>query len=47
MHWGTWVLTLEPVTEPPKLLAQEVKKAGLEEDVFTVCGLGETVVVPQ
>jgi N-acyl-phosphatidylethanolamine-hydrolysing phospholipase D len=47
MHWGTWVLTVEPVMEPPTLLAQEVKKAGLKEDAFTVCGLGETVVAPQ
>ena len=41
----TWVLTLEPVMEPPFLLAQEAKKAGLADDVFTVCGLGETVII--
>ena len=29
------------------LLAQEAKKAGLADDAFTVCGLGETVVVLQ
>ncbi|KIM24485.1 hypothetical protein M408DRAFT_331734 [Serendipita vermifera MAFF 305830] len=46
MHWGTWVLTIEPVMEPPNLLVEEVKKAGLHEDAFTVCGLGETVVIP-
>ena len=32
--------------EPPRLLAEEVKKAGLKADAFTVCGLGETIVVP-
>ncbi|KAG8820213.1 hypothetical protein FRC17_010220 [Serendipita sp. 399] len=45
MHWGTWVLTVEPIMEPPQLLAQEAKKAGLAEDAFNICGLGETVVV--
>ncbi|KIM22577.1 hypothetical protein M408DRAFT_78885 [Serendipita vermifera MAFF 305830] len=45
MHWGTWVLTFEPVLEPPALIAQELKKAGLSEDVFTACGLGETVII--
>ncbi|CAG8563925.1 16840_t:CDS:2, partial [Acaulospora colombiana] len=42
MHWGTWTLTLEPILEPPELLASEAKKAGLADDAFTVCGLGET-----
>ncbi|KAG8764581.1 hypothetical protein FRC19_004307 [Serendipita sp. 401] len=46
MHWGTWVLTVEPIMEPPQLLAQEAKKAGLAEDAFNICGLGETVTVP-
>jgi N-acyl-phosphatidylethanolamine-hydrolysing phospholipase D len=31
--------------EPPRKLKEEVKKAGLAEDAFTVCGLGETVAV--
>lgn len=44
MHWGTWILTLEPILEPPELLASEAKKAGLADDAFTVCGLGETVI---
>ncbi|KAG9048206.1 hypothetical protein FS842_000451 [Serendipita sp. 407] len=42
----TWVLTVEPIMEPPQLLAQEAKKAGLAEDAFNICGLGETVTVP-
>lgn len=41
----TWILTLEPVLEPPRVLAEEAKKAGLADDAFTVCGLGETVIV--
>lgn len=45
MHWGYVLAFVEPIMEPPKLLAEEAKKAGLSEDAFTVCGLGETVVV--
>ncbi|OCB90014.1 Metallo-hydrolase/oxidoreductase [Sanghuangporus baumii] len=42
MHWGTWALTSEEVTEPPRKLAEERKKAGIPEDDFDVCKLGET-----
>lgn len=42
MHWGTWTLTIEPVLEPPRLLAAAVEKAGLASDAFDTCGLGET-----
>jgi len=44
MHWGTWVLTSEPVLEPPELLRKECEKAGLEADEFIVPALGETVI---
>ncbi|THH20598.1 hypothetical protein EW146_g807 [Bondarzewia mesenterica] len=44
MHWGTWVLTSEPVLEPPILLRQECEKAGIAEDAFLVPALGETVL---
>jgi hypothetical protein len=39
---GTWVLTTEPVMEPPEKLREACIKAGLEEGTFDVCGLGET-----
>ncbi|KAJ7581790.1 N-acyl-phosphatidylethanolamine-hydrolyzing phospholipase D [Mycena floridula] len=42
MHWGTWILTGEDVLEPPKRLAEECKKIGIEEGHFGVCGLGDT-----
>ncbi|KAN0123500.1 Beta-lactamase superfamily domain containing protein [Russula decolorans] len=38
MHWGTWVLTSEP------LLRKECEKVGLGEDEFLVPALGETVI---
>jgi len=44
MHWGTWVLTLEPVLEPPALLRRECEKAGVGPDEFMVPALGETVI---
>ncbi|KAI4517708.1 Metallo-hydrolase/oxidoreductase [Schizophyllum commune Loenen D] len=42
MHWGTWVLSDEPVLEPPQLLKQEAAAAGLADDAFTACEIGET-----
>lgn len=43
MHWATWVLTSEDVLEPPKRLAEECKKLGIDDDAFTVCDIGETL----
>jgi hypothetical protein len=40
----TWVLTSEPVLEPPELLRKECEKVGLGEDEFLVPALGETVM---
>jgi L-ascorbate metabolism protein UlaG (beta-lactamase superfamily) len=45
MHWGTFKLTEEPLSEPPLLLAQEAAAAGLPPEEFTVMKLGETRVV--
>lgn len=45
MHWGTFILTDEPLTEPPERLAEEAKKAGLAKDEFVVIDIGETLVV--
>ena len=39
----TWVLTAEPVLEPPELLKKECENAGLEPEEFLVPALGETV----
>ncbi|KAF8478054.1 N-acyl-phosphatidylethanolamine-hydrolyzing phospholipase D [Russula ochroleuca] len=44
MHWGTWILTAEPVLEPPALLRKECEKAALGPDEFLVPALGETVL---
>ncbi|KAG5641517.1 hypothetical protein DXG03_004833 [Asterophora parasitica] len=42
MHWATWVLTSEDVFEPPRRLAEESKKIGIEDGAFGVCEIGET-----
>ncbi|UZJ55316.1 hypothetical protein CBS101457_004636 [Exobasidium rhododendri] len=42
IHWGSFRLTPEDVNEPPKKLKEEVEKAGLDTDDFTVMGIGES-----
>ncbi|RMZ77914.1 hypothetical protein DV738_g4122, partial [Chaetothyriales sp. CBS 135597] len=42
MHWGTWVLTDEPVLEPPQLLKEALKVSGIDQGRFGVCNIGES-----
>ena len=42
MHWGTWKMAFDPVTEPPKKLAEAREVMGISEDEFGVSALGET-----
>ena len=42
MHWGTFILTDEPVDEPPKLLAQSLEERSISADRFRVLKHGET-----
>lgn len=43
IHWGTWVMTPEPVLEPPQLLKEALARRGLPETgLFDVCDIGET-----
>lgn len=43
IHWGTWVLTTEPMMEPPQKLRQALRRKGLAEaGVFDVCDIGES-----
>lgn len=39
---GTWVLTCEEMTEPPKQLRIEADKVGIKPDEFFVVDIGET-----
>jgi N-acyl-phosphatidylethanolamine-hydrolysing phospholipase D len=45
IHWGTFILTDEPLDEPPARLAEAARNAGLAADEFTVLRHGETVVL--
>jgi N-acyl-phosphatidylethanolamine-hydrolysing phospholipase D len=40
----TWVLTAEPVLEPPELLRGERVRSGVETNEFLVPALGDTVL---
>lgn len=46
MHWGTWVLTTEEMTEPPIRLRAACKVKNVPAGQFDVCDIGETVRVP-
>lgn len=41
MHWGAFVLTDEPMDEPPVRLRQSLAAKGMEENVFRVMAHGE------
>lgn len=43
MHWGTFVLTDEPVNEPPERLREAAKQKGMREDEFITVAIGGTV----
>ncbi|KAF9020414.1 Metallo-hydrolase/oxidoreductase [Hymenopellis radicata] len=42
MHWGTWVLTMEELSEPPTRLKETCYKMGIAAGLFDVCAIGET-----
>jgi L-ascorbate metabolism protein UlaG (beta-lactamase superfamily) len=43
IHWGTFGLADEPLDEPPKLLAQALREAGIPADRFLLQAQGETL----
>jgi L-ascorbate metabolism protein UlaG (beta-lactamase superfamily) len=36
VHWGTFKLSLEPITEPPERLMRSAKSEGLEEKIVLI-----------
>lgn len=46
IHWGTFILTDEPLDEPPVRLAEALGEKGLDADVFWVLRHGETRRLP-
>lgn len=47
MHWGTFILTTEEVTEPRELLHEEVRKVGKPEDWFVTLPHGASLSVEE
>lgn len=48
MHWGTFILSGEPIQQPPKDLAQALESRGISEDAFQSWAIGETrAIVPK
>lgn len=45
IHWGTFILSDEPLDEPPKRLEKAKKERGLSEEEFIVLKHGETIVL--
>ena len=46
MHWGTFILSDEPILEPPRLFRESAGKAGLTDEEIIVLRHGQTVVLP-
>lgn len=46
IHWGTFILTDEPLDEPPRKLAEIRKKEGIKEVDFYIPRHGETILLP-
>ena len=45
IHWGTFILTDEPLDEPPKRMKKALKEKGLREEDFLILKHGETVIL--
>jgi len=45
MHWGTFMLTDEPLDEPPVRLKKAMEERGIPEKEFLVLQHGETIVL--
>jgi L-ascorbate metabolism protein UlaG (beta-lactamase superfamily) len=45
IHWGTFILTDEPLNEPPEKLHKALNDRGLPPDTFLVLKHGETIIL--
>jgi L-ascorbate metabolism protein UlaG (beta-lactamase superfamily) len=45
IHWGTFILTDEPLDEPPKRLAGALQKARIPAEEFAVLQHGQTLIL--
>ncbi|KAF5357312.1 hypothetical protein D9758_005898 [Tetrapyrgos nigripes] len=44
MHWGAFILTTEPIMEPPKKLKEACEEVGIEEGAFICTDIGQTML---
>jgi len=47
VHWGTFILTDEPLDEPPQRLDKAKQEKGLSEEEFVILKHGETIFLNQ
>ncbi len=47
IHWGTFILTDEPLDEPPKKLKAALKKRRIAPHDFMLLRLGESIFLPE
>lgn len=45
IHWGTWDLSHEPLSEPPRMLADAREELGIGKDEFDTIALGGSITV--
>ena len=45
MAWGTFILTDEPVKEPPRELLKELKKSNISNEDFFILKHGESYLI--
>jgi len=45
MHWGTFVLTDEPMDAPPRALARALEEQQIDTETFRVPQHGETLTI--
>jgi len=45
IHWGTFILTDEPLDEPPKRLKRALKEKQLTTKTFLILMHGQTIVL--
>jgi N-acyl-phosphatidylethanolamine-hydrolysing phospholipase D len=45
IHWGTFILTDEPLDEPPKRLAGALQKNQIPTEDFAVLQHGQTLIL--
>jgi len=46
MHWGTFILSDEPLLEPPRLFRHYARQEGLSDEEIIILRHGQTIIIP-